>query len=232
MILSDFAKSVAQLNDPRFKRVLWLGLALTFVLLFSIYALCLWFLNLLTPDEIALPFFGEVAWVGDLLSVGSILLMIVLSIFLMVPVASLFTGFFLEDVADAVEARHYPHLPPKPRQPWWPVLKGTFIYLWTLSFAGIAAVMLSLFMPPLAPLIFYAVNGLLLGREYFQMAAARRLGPEEARAAFKDNMGSVWIAGVLMAVALSIPLLNLLIPILGAATFTHLFHRLVRLPGR
>jgi CysZ protein len=34
--------------------------------------------------------------------------MIGLSVFLMVPVASMFTGLFLEDVAAAVEARHYP----------------------------------------------------------------------------------------------------------------------------
>ena len=34
--------------------------------------------------------------------------MIGLSVFLMVPVASAFTGFFLEDVAEAVEDRHYP----------------------------------------------------------------------------------------------------------------------------
>ena len=33
----------------------------------------------------------------------------------MVPVASAFTGLFLDDVADAVEARHYPDLPPAPR---------------------------------------------------------------------------------------------------------------------
>jgi len=36
----------------------------------------------------------------------------------------------------------------------------------------------------------------------------------------------VWAAGTLMAIPLSIPLVNLLIPILGVATFTHQFHRL------
>ena len=34
------------------------------------------------------------------------------------------------------------------------------------------------------------------------------------------------LAGALMAVPLTVPLLSLLIPILGAATFTHLYHRL------
>jgi uncharacterized protein involved in cysteine biosynthesis len=36
----------------------------------------------------------------------------------------------------------------------------------------------------------------------------------------------LWLAGTLMAVPLSIPLVNLLIPVLGVATFTHLFHRI------
>ncbi len=34
------------------------------------------------------------------------------------------------------------------------------------------------------------------------------------------------LPGCLMAVPLSVPLVNLLIPILGAASFTHMFHRL------
>ena len=45
-----------------------------------------------------------------------------------------------------------------------------------------------------------------------------------ARQLRRRHMTTIWAAGVLMAVPLSIPLLNLLIPILGAATFTHLFH--------
>jgi uncharacterized protein involved in cysteine biosynthesis len=38
----------------------------------------------------------------------------------------------------------------------------------------------------------------------------------------------VWLAGALMAAPLSIPLLGLVIPVLGVATFTHMHHRLTR----
>ena len=82
------------------------------------------------------------------------------------------------------------------------------------------------FVGPFAPLMFWAVNGYLLGREYFQMVAMRRLGRQAAKAMRKKFSGTVWIAGILMAAPLSVPLVNLLIPVLGAATFTHLFHRL------
>ncbi|NHX27910.1 hypothetical protein HA397_28620, partial [Escherichia coli] len=87
---------------------------------------------------------------------------------------------------------------------------------------------LALFIGPLAPVLFWLVNGYLLGREYFPMVAMRRMGRIEAPQFRRKNRGQVWLAGTLMAIPLSVPLINLLIPILGAATFTHLFHRLAK----
>jgi uncharacterized protein involved in cysteine biosynthesis len=84
---------------------------------------------------------------------------------------------------------------------------------------------------PLAPIIFWGLNGFLLGREYFTLAAIRRVGRTKAKQLRRRHVGRIWLAGALMAVPLSVPLVNLLIPILGAATFTHLFHALrVRVP--
>jgi uncharacterized protein involved in cysteine biosynthesis len=42
----------------------------------------------------------------------------------------------------------------------------------------------------------------------------------------RANRGQVWLAGCLMAIPLFVPILNLVVPTLGAATFTHLYHRL------
>jgi uncharacterized protein involved in cysteine biosynthesis len=67
----------------------------------------------------------------------------------------------------------------------------------------------------------------LLGREYFMLAAMRRIGRDKAKVLRKQHIGTIWMAGTLMAMPLSIPFVNLFIPILGAATFTHLFHRLL-----
>jgi uncharacterized protein involved in cysteine biosynthesis len=54
------------------------------------------------------------------------------------------------------------------------------------------------------------------------------MDPTAARSLFRRNSGKIWFAGALMAIPLSVPLVNLLVPIVGAATFTHLFHRLAR----
>lgn len=228
MIFADFFKAVAQLSDPRFRRVLWLGVGLTIALLVAAYAGLLWLIQALTGDGVTLPGVGEVQWVGDLLGWGSLALMIVLSIFLMVPVASVITSLFLDDVAHAVEDSHYPHLPPVRRVPFFDGLRDTINFLGVLIAANLLAFIAYVLMPFLAIPIFYALNGYLLSREYFQLAAMRRIGREAAADMRRDNASTIWIAGCLMVVPLSIPLINLVVPVLGAATFTHLFHRLNR----
>lgn len=228
MIWTDFMKAVAQLSDPRFRRVLWLGMGLTLALLFAAYAGLLWIINVLVPDAVTIPGVGEVTFVNDLLSFGSLIFMFILSIVLMVPVASAFTSMFLDDVADAVEARHYPHLPRAARTSFGDSVKDTLNFLGVLIIANILAFFVWALLPITGPLIFWVLNGYLLGREYFQLVAMRRLGREGARAARKRHSARIWFAGILMAMPLSIPLVSLLIPILGAATFTHMFHRLER----
>lgn len=226
LILTSFFKALAQLSDPRFRRVLLLGIGLTFAMLIGAYAGILWLIQLVSADGVSLPFIGEVTWLGDLLGWGSFGLMILLSVFIMVPVASAMTSLFLDDVAQAVEDVHYPHLDPVPRGNFWEALRDTVNFLGVLIGANILAFALYALLPFLAVPIFFALNGYLLGREYFQVAAMRRIGRAEAKILRKKHSGTVWIAGCLMALPLTIPLVNLVVPILGAATFTHLFHRL------
>jgi len=226
MIFVDFFRAVAQLGDARFRRVLWFGLALTVALLGAVYAAVLLAITTFSPDTGSLPFVGQVTWLRDLLSWASLGFMLLLSSFLMMPVASAFTSLFLDDVADAVEARHYPGLPGVARASWSDALVDTLNFLGLLVGANFLALFLYLAMPPLMPLIFWGVNGYFLGREYFQLAARRRMDRKAALAMFKRNRGKIWFAGLAMAIPLSLPLINLLIPVLGAATFTHYFQRL------
>lgn len=227
MILRAFFLALSQMTDPRFRRVLLLGIGLTFAVLIAVYAGFLGAVQWLAPDQMRLPGIGEVRWLNDLLGWGSLVLMLVLSVFLMVPVASAITSMFLDQVAEAVEDRHYPNLPPAQKVPFGDALRDTVNFLGVLIAANVAALLLYVIFVPLAPFIFWGLNGFLLGREYFQLVAMRRIGRAGAKDMRKRHSGTIWMAGVLMAMPLSIPLVNLLIPILGAATFTHLFQFLL-----
>ena len=231
MILSDFLKSVAQFDDPKFRRVLWRGMGLTIALLIAACLLVNFGINQLLSSAWAANLIGDQSWLGSLINIGGVLFTIALSIWLMVPVTSAIIALFLDEVAQAVEARHYPHLPKQTATKLQDQILVGIRFLGILLLANIGALILSMILPLLAPFVFWATNGYLMGREYFQMAAMRRMPRAQAQELYQRHQGSIWTAGILMAIPMSIPLVGLFIPILGAATFTHQFERLRALPS-
>ena len=231
MILSDFLKSIAQFDDPKFRRVLWRGMGLTIALLIAACLLVNFGINQLLSSAWAANLIGDQSWLGALINIGGVLFTIALSIWLMVPVTSAIIALFLDEVAQAVEARHYPHLPKQTATKLQEQILVGIRFLGILLLANIGALILSMIVPLLAPFVFWATNGYLMGREYFQMAAMRRMPRAQAQELFQRHQGSIWTAGILMAIPMSIPLVGLFIPILGAATFTHQFERLRALPS-
>jgi uncharacterized protein involved in cysteine biosynthesis len=229
-IFKSFGLALGQLGDPRFRHVLLLGVGGSIALLagfaWGLSALVGWWAG----DSMTLPLFGEVQWLDNAFSWGAIVLVLLMSIFLMVPVASAISSLFLDDVADAVEAVHYPAIPQQPRTPFGEAMRDGLSFLGVIVLVNLLALILYLIFAPVALFIFWAVNGFLLGREYYTLAAIRRLGRKRARELRRTHFATIWAAGILMAIPLSVPLLNLVVPILGAATFTHLFQLLPQGP--
>lgn len=226
MILTAFSRAVGQLSDRRFLGVVGLGVGLTVALLVAFYLGFVALVGWLVPDAFSLPWIGEITWVDNALGWAAVPLFLLLSVFLMVPVASAFMGIFLEQVADAVEDRHYPHLPPARPIGLLEGIADGARFLGVVIAVNLVALIAYLLFAPIAPLLFWAVNGLLLGREYAQLVALRRSDAAGARAFRRRHRGLLFAAGVLMAVPLTIPVINLLVPVLGAAVFTHLYHML------
>jgi uncharacterized protein involved in cysteine biosynthesis len=231
-VFNDFLRSLGQMGDTRFRRVIGLGLLLALALLGLGYAGLLGLIEVLAPNSVEIPLVGPVGGIDTLLSWGSLIFMLVLSVFLMVPVAGVFASLFLEDVAQAVEDRHYPGLPPVKRLSVVQNLIDSVNFLGRVILVNAVGLILYAVAAPAIPLIFWALNGGLLGREYFALVANRRLDPAAAKALGRAHSGKVWLAGILMAAPLSIPLVNLIVPVMGVATFTHLVHRLTALENR
>jgi CysZ protein len=230
MILGDFLKALGQITDGRFLGVLAIGLGLTIALLVGFYLVFVTVIGWIVPESFTLPWIGEITWVDNALTWAGVPVMLLLSSILMVPVASAFISMFLETIAAAVERKHYPNLPPARSIGIIEGLVDAVKFLGLLIVVNLLALVLYLVFTPLAPILFWVVNGVLLGREYAQLVALRRSDAAGAAAFRKRHRPTIFAAGVLMAVPLTIPVVNLLVPILGAATFTHLYHRLTRTP--
>ncbi len=169
--------------------------------------------------------FATIAWVEPVLDLLGGLVTLVLIIVLFPAVVGMVAGLLLERVCAAVEAEHYPQLPPPRPQSIFEVIVITLRFMAVLIVLNLLALPLYL-VPVINVVLFYGLNGYLLGREFFEMVALRRLTPGEMRAARQRYRVRVLIAGVGFAFLSTIPLLNLVLPIIAAAAMLHIFEAL------
>jgi uncharacterized protein involved in cysteine biosynthesis len=225
-VLGDIAWAVDALRDPRFWRVALKAVGFTLALLVALFWLVGWLVGVGGDWSLALPWVGTVAVDGGWGLGLWILAAVVLSGFLMLPVSAVFVGFMLDEVVEAVERRRYPHLPPARGAPLSQQAKAALSLFLALVVANALALIVYIVAAPLAPLVFALVNGWLIGREYLETVAMRRMPLAEATAFRKRNATPATLLGAAVAIVLPIPLLNLFAPLLGAAAATHMFHRL------
>jgi CysZ protein len=79
--------------------------------------------------------------------------------------------------------------------------------------------------PPVPELLTIVINGWLLGREYFELAALRHLSRVSAGQLRRRHGGSVFVGGTMISLLSSVPLVNLLAPLFGVAFMVHLYKR-------
>ena len=214
-MLTALTRAFGQLGDPAIRRVLWIAVAAALVLIVGLTAGATW---ALTNIEIA-----GFAWVTDILQWLGGFAALVVSIFLFPAVVGLVSSLFLDSVAAAVEGRHYPGLGAARRQGLGETVGTALRFLLVLVLFNLLALIASLVVPPFSLFFFYAVNGYLLGREYFELVALRRMHPEAAGALRRRYRWRVLAAGIVIAILVSVPIVNLLAPVLGTAFMVHVY---------
>jgi uncharacterized protein involved in cysteine biosynthesis len=216
-MLDAFFKTLGQLPTPPFQRVLWLSIGGSLVT-----AIILWFAINFTLQNTDFIGLGWLDWIVDIL--GSVAAVVLL--FLLLPAfVGLIASLMLESICRAVEARHYPHLPEARSQS---IMEAIII---GIRFAAILIVLNILvlpliFFPPVYFVVGWALNGYLLGREYFELVACRRLDTTELRAMRRKHGFATLSAGLVIAVISIIPIVNLILPLFGTALMLHTYQRL------
>lgn len=227
-MFGDLALAMEELRHRAFWGVAAGSVALTLALFALAFWTAGWALGVGGDLSASLPWFGEVTAPGFLGTILYLLAAFALSLFLTGPVAALFVGVFLETVIAAVERRRYAAAGPGEPAPLRDQI-GAAVKLFVAVLLGNAlALALSLLFPPAAPLLLIAVNGWLLGREYVEAVALRRMPQAAAKAFRRRHRARVFGVGAAMAALMAVPVVNLFAPLLGAAAATHLFHRAER----
>jgi CysZ protein len=225
-MINDIARVLAQLSDNRLLRPVLLGLVASAIVLVALVGGSFWLLTEVVPQGeswIA----RQLEWIGFYELLGTFAIAF-LALLLFPAVALTVQAMFVDSVTDAVEAKHYPHLPPGRSVPLGEALSATLrltALVVSVNVLLLPVYLLLLLLPPTGFILYLAVNGYLIGREYFEIVGLRRHQLPELKTMRRRNRITVWLDGVLPVLFFSIPVINLAGPTLGTAYMVHRYHR-------
>lgn len=209
--------------SPPFRGVLWKSLGLTLALLAVVWVVIQAALIYL----LALPF----PWLETALSILTGIGLIIGLAFLVAPATALFAGLFLDEVAEVVEQTHYPGEIPGRALPLGRSIIATLRFTLVVVLVNLLALPL-VFLLGFGLAVFFAANAYLLGREYFEMSALRFHDRATVAWLRQRHSGRLFVAGLLIAAFLAVPLVNLLTPLFATAFMVHLHKRIAAREAR
>lgn len=217
--LRALALAVAQLDDPACLGVLVRSVVLALVAYVLLMAGGIWGIQALL-SQVHWPRF--IAWM--LGSAGALLL----AFWLFLPTVMLIATLCVERIARAVDRRYYPGLPPPnpaalPAQVW-----DGLVLAWQILLLNVVAVVAALLLPGIGLILAVLVSGWAIGRGLFVAVAMRRMGRAAAQVLYRRRRLAVLLPGMVLAVAATVPGINLLVPIVGTAAMVHVLNTSLR----
>lgn len=218
MIDAAIAASQQIFTRP-FRSVLYKTLALTLALL----AAMLIVLTKLILYYIVLPY----AWANTILGVLAGLGLLVALAYAVVPASFVVAGFYFDSLAEIVERESEPHGPigramPLPDAVWLAVKFALVAVLVN------AIALLLLLIPGVNAVAFFGANAYLFGRGYFELSALRYLPIETVHRLRRCYALRLFMAGLVVAVFVLVPVLNLLTPLFATAFMVRITKTILR----
>ena len=211
-MLTGFLRAILQLTDSRLTSIL---IRVVFLSMLVFVALWIGLAYLLNSEAMT-----EIPVVNWLIGALGGVVAIVATLFLFPVVVSVILGFYLEPIAAAVEAKYYPNLPePKGVGVMGGAWAGVRFFLKALVVNLVLLVFL--FAPALYPFAWMLANGYLLGREYFELVAFRRLSAGEARGLRHTHRWATLFGGIVGTLLFLVPIVNLLAPVILTMAMVH-----------
>lgn len=153
-----------------------------------------------------------------LLSAGAVLIA-----WLLFPVITpVIASFFVDSVTEKIEKKYYPGVLSRTSHSVSTTVIEAVKFVMVMVALNIVCLPLYL-IPVINIFVYYLLNSYLISREFFDMAAAFYVSPQESKKLRKSNRGSVMGLGLVIVIINTIPVLNLFGPIIAITLMVHLF---------
>jgi CysZ protein len=220
MVISSARRASSSLFSPGSRSVVLKSLGLTLLLFLG-----LWFGLYNLVSTYLLPFLDQWSWLATtilwFLGVG----VVIGAAFLIAPTSALFAGLFLDEVAEQIEVNDYPDHQPGMAVPLGPSLWMAAKFGIVVLLANLIALILVWF-AGFGLIVFFLINGYLLGQEFFKFAAMRFQNEKDVKQLSKQYSLEIFLAGLIIAAVMTIPIINLVTPVFATIMMVHLYKAL------
>ena len=165
----------------------------------------------------------DMPYMSAIINAVGVLAFFVLALFLFPPVATFVAGFFMDTAVERLEAENK-NLPLR-AVPLAESVKMSGVAMAKSVLTSSVLVPMS-FVPIftlITPILFYFFNGRLFAREYFFTVALRYQDYEKTEKMFRDHRNYWTLAGVVIVFLMTIPLINIISPLVAVAFMQNLF---------
>ncbi|MDG1274569.1 MAG: EI24 domain-containing protein [Alphaproteobacteria bacterium] len=221
-MLKLFKTSILDLLEPDIRTILFKTVILSLFSIIMIVYMCWTLFNTHQVFDIWL--------LGPMLSWAWGLLALIFGTLLLPPITIIIGSIYSDSIVDHIEKKYYPSRlgmrQIKLSELGFSISKNFCITI-IVNILLAPVYLIVTFFPIISFLIFYSVNGYLIGKELFETVASRHLEMKDRYLLKKQNNNKVIIGGIIMVGISTIPILNLIAAVLGIVFMTHFFHSLV-----
>ena len=221
-MLKLFKTSILDLLEPDIRTILFKTVILSLFSIIMIVYMCWTLFNTHQVFDIWL--------LGPILSWAWGLLALIFGALLLPPITIIIGSIYSDTIVDHIEKKYYPSRlgmrQIKLSELGFSISKNFCITI-IVNILLAPVYLIGTFFPIISFLIFYSVNGYLIGKELFETVASRHLEMKDRYLLKKQNNNKVIIGGIIMVGISTIPILNLIAAVLGIVFMTHFFHSLV-----
>ena len=172
----------------------------------------------------------DVWLLGPILSWASIFLTVIFGALLLPPTTIIIGSIYSDVIADHIEKKYYTSRLGRRKIKLSELVFSSgknFCVTIMVNILLVPMYLIGTFFPIVSFLVFYSVNGYLVGKELFETVASRHLEMNDRYLLKKRNKGKVIIGGIIMVGISTVPILNLIAAVLGIVFMTHLFHSFI-----
>ena len=215
MMLRVFINSLNDIAGLRLQKYLWLAFCISIVIFLIIFFGVIALIDAISD--------AKIGWLTPIIKFLGFFASFALTLIFFPTTVTAITNFYLEDIAYAVEKKHYSPKLEIDKQSQISSLTTSLKYFCILVTINIA-ILPFLLLLPVFPFVYFTINGYLHGLELFKIIANRHFCAKDVDIIKRSKRIQIFAAGVIIVFMQTVPLINLFAPVVGAVTMVHLFH--------